>query len=538
MQIEVIDRFETFLRLKENWDSVYEADPEAQFFLSWTWMSKWLEKLESQWFVLAARPSAEAPAYTGFFPLRLRTKMNKAGGFFNEVAMAGNRTADYTGFICTPETQNHVIPAFSIGIQKLNWTVLNLEQLCASEDRFSLFMHHIAQADFDIREIDLVNTSDSIDNGICPRIDLPSDWETYLKGHLSANTRQKLRRFLRKVEDSDEFRITHAESATFERDLEILLRFWELKWRGRKGRRTESIQNNCRLMLGHAFENDALFLPVLWRGETPLAALATLIDKKKGSLLFFIGARDEAFDNPPPGLVLHAHSIRYAIENGFTTYDFLRGNEPYKYSFGPTERTIRHIVITTKNRQNLGDRLDRRSIPVVLRQTIALHKAGRLAEAEIGYRQILHVHPRCSNTLYGYGQLMTMRGDHRAAEALFRTLVSVEPKSSKAWLTLAQSLEAQSRFSEAAIAYREIIGQWRDAAVAHNGLGRCLIQLGRLNEALAEFDTALGLQPDDPAAAANRADTLQRLGTPSPAGCALAHRSMMPNSAMNAEAGT
>jgi len=63
----------------------------------------------------------------------------------------------------------------------------------------------------------------------------------------------------------------------------------------------------------------------------------------------------------------HAHSIRYAIENGFTEYDFLRGNETYKYSFGVKERSIRHIVIGTKNGRNIGGRLNSRTVPAALK---------------------------------------------------------------------------------------------------------------------------------------------------------------------------
>jgi hypothetical protein len=43
MHIDAFDKFQNFLTLKRDWDSVYKADPEAQFFLSWTWMSRWLK---------------------------------------------------------------------------------------------------------------------------------------------------------------------------------------------------------------------------------------------------------------------------------------------------------------------------------------------------------------------------------------------------------------------------------------------------------------------------------------------------------------
>jgi CelD/BcsL family acetyltransferase involved in cellulose biosynthesis len=103
---------------------------------------------------------------------------------------------------------------------------------------------------------------------------------------------------------------------------------------------------------------------------------------QRKSLLFFMGGRDETFVNPPPGFVLHAYSIRHAIENGFETYDFLRGNEPYKYAFGAEERRIRTIVVSTRDGSSLGGKLDRRSLPFVRQRTMELHKAHRLSEAE------------------------------------------------------------------------------------------------------------------------------------------------------------
>ena len=54
--------------------------------------------------------------------------------------------------------------------------------------------------------------------------------------------------------------------------------------------------------------------------------LAFLIDERKKTYNFYIGGRDESFKGPPTGLVLHAYAIRHAIANGFTKYDFLRGN--------------------------------------------------------------------------------------------------------------------------------------------------------------------------------------------------------------------
>ena len=41
-----------------------------------------------------------------------------------------------------------------------------------------------------------------------------------------------------------------------------------------------------------------------------------------------------------PGIVLLGHVIRDAIERGVPVFDFLRGEEPYKYSFGPAPHDL------------------------------------------------------------------------------------------------------------------------------------------------------------------------------------------------------
>ena len=70
MQIEKIDNFETFKKIRENWDSVYAGDHQAQFFLSWIWLSGWLQMVHEPWFILAAKPDTKDSSYVAFFPLK------------------------------------------------------------------------------------------------------------------------------------------------------------------------------------------------------------------------------------------------------------------------------------------------------------------------------------------------------------------------------------------------------------------------------------------------------------------------------------
>lgn len=496
MQIDVVDDMQRLMELRADWEAVYDADPEAQFFLSWTWMIDWLPRVAGPWFVLAARADPATP-YVAFLPLRLGTEQHNNGSFYNEINFAGNYAADYAGFITRPEVEREALSAFGRFMMHLNWTNLRLDNFAASERRMRLFLAQFPSRTVVTKEVPRINP-DNVNNCICPFVPLPNDWEQYLNERLSANTRQKIRRLLRQLDGGGELRIVLADARTIERDVDILLRFWATRWAERKGKRIESLVRNNRITLMRAFASASLLLPVLWKGDTPLGALATFVDERKKSLLFYLSGRDESCNTPPPGLLLHAWSIRHAIVRGFKIYDFLRGNEPYKYSFGAEERHIKCIRISTRSGRNLGDRLDPRSVPEVLDRATKLHEAGRLQEAERGYRQVLDITPRNTTALYRFAQLMATKGNHAAAKRLFKTLTELRPDAYKAWLGLAKSLQARGRFAEAVQAYREVIRLRPEIALAHRNLGDVLLKLGRNAEAASAFGSANALCSPEP----------------------------------------
>ena len=101
-------------------------------------------------------------------------------------------------------------------------------------------------------------------------------------------------------------------------------------WCWLKGSDTERLAAKYGMIVTRGLDEDMVMMPVLWHGDTPVGVLASFVDWHKSRLLFFVSGRDEQFRDLPVGLLLHAHNIRWAIENGIETYDLLRGNEPYR----------------------------------------------------------------------------------------------------------------------------------------------------------------------------------------------------------------
>lgn len=393
MQVDIIDSYDAFITLEANWTNVYQKDIEAQFFLSWIWFSRVFQQYPKEWRVLAVRSGQQGDPYVGFFPLSFKTVWSKRKNRFrNEINMAGTLFwGQYTGFICDPIWEDKVIPNFAKTLMQLHWSRLSLKYLYASDKRISLFMSEFPADIFQTSEHERWINNGTTNNLLCPFIALPSDFDTYMQTCLSPNTRQKIRRYMRKFEKSQDLYISITTEDTLQRDLDILVELWMQKWIDLKGHKTKSLARMYRLILQHGFECNSLYMPILWRDEKPLGMLANFIDWQKRSVFFFVSARDEQNKEPYVGLVLHALSIRWAIENGFNTYDFCHGDEAYKYSFGATDRILKHLVVRTRSGINLHGMLDPGQLGDVMEQIIKLIEKNSLSEAKIGCQQVRDV---------------------------------------------------------------------------------------------------------------------------------------------------
>ncbi len=408
MQVDVVKTYTEFEKLKLNWNAVYAADPEAQFFLSWDWLSQVFLQREKGWFILALRLGESTNDYVAFFPLRMKTQMSqRSQTFYNVISVAGRYTwSDYAGLICHSDHEAKAIPLLAKKLTQMHWRDLYLKNLLISKHRLKLFTEQFNKEIFSYRYRTRIGKSDGINLLVCPRVDLPTDFETYLTQSLSANTRQKTRRYLRKLENSDDLSITHSTTETYQRDAGFLIDFWKEKWVETKGEETAQLARKYRDILDLGFKCDALFMPVLWRDNKPLGVLGIFVDRQKKQLLYFVAGRDEQCNNPPPGFILHAYSIRWAIENGFRHYDFLRGDEGFKYSFGATDQEIQYLVISTRSGTNLNDTLDPGSLDDALKKAIRYQNSGRIDEAKTGFQQILDVDPNNNTALRCLGNLV------------------------------------------------------------------------------------------------------------------------------------
>ena len=145
-------------------------------------------------------------------------------------------------------------------------------------------------------------------------------------------------------------------------------------------------------------------------------------------------------------------------------------------------------------------------------QGFALHRQGRLDEAEAVYRRVLASQPAHFGALHFTGLIYYQRGAlTEAAEWIGRAL-AVNPTSPEAHSNLGLALLDLKRPEEALASHERSLKLKPDLPDTLNNRGNALQALNRPAEALADYDRALQLRPDYLLAHNNRGNALRALG--------------------------
>jgi predicted O-linked N-acetylglucosamine transferase (SPINDLY family) len=140
------------------------------------------------------------------------------------------------------------------------------------------------------------------------------------------------------------------------------------------------------------------------------------------------------------------------------------------------------------------------------------HQAGRLAEAERIYRQVLLQQPDHAKALNLLGVLAEQAGRLDEALDLIQRAIQFRPDWPEAHGSLGNVLKDKGQFEQAIAAYRQAIRLKPGLGGAHSNLGVVLAELGRIDEAIAAYREAIRLEPNYAKAHNNLGSVLREKG--------------------------
>lgn len=129
----------------------------------------------------------------------------------------------------------------------------------------------------------------------------------------------------------------------------------------------------------------------------------------------------------------------------------------------------------------------------MLRRAIALHQAGRLEEAQQGYRGVLDQQRDNADALAMMGLLAHQVGRNEIAADFLRKALSVEPGHAEAALNLGIVLRGGGDLDGAIAQFRRVVTLKPDSAGGHGNLGLALVERGDTAKAADSFARALAI---------------------------------------------
>lgn len=140
------------------------------------------------------------------------------------------------------------------------------------------------------------------------------------------------------------------------------------------------------------------------------------------------------------------------------------------------------------------------------------HQAGRLDEAERGYRLILEREPAQSEALHGLGLLAYRRGNLQGALEWLARACSTEPRNPVYWFNHGVVLQRAGLVAEAVEAYGKAIQLNQRYIEPRTNLGNAYKELGRLADAQAAYEQVIAIKPDHAEAQNNLGVVLKEQG--------------------------
>ena len=309
------------------WDRLVATTRLRSPFLSWTWQSEW------------------ARVFAGNRPLQIQCVEDGSGGLVALLPLyeaspgrlqllGGADVSDYLDLIVTR------------GREEEAWMALLQSR---SAERTEWELHAVPAASHTVTVVPQLAAACGLTASVtveerCPVLALPPSWETYLAS-LSGKHRHELLRKTRRLErDAPDARVSSVSAPTdVERRLGDFLGLHRRSGAGKARFMDDRMEQFFRRVLIAFAERGACRLWFLDTSSGPIAAFVTIEWDET------VGLYNSGFDSDraalSPGVVLLAQLVRDAIARGRRRFDFLRGEERYKYEFEPVAEAVHAVRI-------------------------------------------------------------------------------------------------------------------------------------------------------------------------------------------------
>lgn len=345
--VDLITHKADFLDLAGEWNDLLERSEQPTIFLTWEWLSAWYQfifnKDQKLWLVVVRH--RQTKKLVAIAPLMLQPRKVVIGVTLTELCFLGAGSgADHLDFILDHQYQQEleILLTEFISSQEKSWDLIHLEG-----GRQYAVAYRVLQA--------LGHTAYSYPI-ICPYLQLPSRWDDYLKT-LGKKRRYKIGAYRRKLEAAFPGQVTYQCVQTKQELDDSVSDLFSLhqqaqQAQGRKGAFAEQKRQMFHQQICQQFlKNGWLRLYFLRVEQKPIAMVYSFF--YHGVVSFYTTGFDLQWSAQSPGQQIIYYVLEQMINEQAQEFDFLRGDEDYKFMMTKTVREDQRFIVP----QNMSGRL-------------------------------------------------------------------------------------------------------------------------------------------------------------------------------------
>jgi CelD/BcsL family acetyltransferase involved in cellulose biosynthesis len=354
MNVRVYEDLSGFTALQPLWNRLLQSSATNTLFLTPEWQRAWWTAFgQGKALRLLAmyedggEPKAIIPLFvqqTLFDPeaplpeisIERPSSTSNAGSLRSVHLVGGSEVSDYLDIIAPADAHRPAwAAAFDFLDQQKDWQILDLRSLPAASPSVSTVIELARARGWD---------SQQVREDVCPVLDLPATWDAYLATQLDKKKRHELRRKIRKAEQEVDVRWYLVEPFNLDVGLQVFFQLHRASDPEKDVFMSEPMQGFFRDVAGVARDNGWLRLAIL-RFDGHAVASYLCFDYRGDRLMYNSGFDVSTYGHLSPGIVLAGRLIEDAIERGLRRFDFLQGDERYKYDLGAQDTEVLRIFI-------------------------------------------------------------------------------------------------------------------------------------------------------------------------------------------------
>ena len=329
-----------FAALADEWNGLLARSRFDTLFLTHEWQTTWWHQLgEGDLWIVAFR-QPESGRLVGIAPLyRLLHKAGLWAGSHVLHLVGCTEVSDYLDLIIEAGQEEAVYENLCHWLHSADapaWDVLDLCNLPEASLSYRTLPQIVRGAGYRV---------DVTQEDVAPFIPLPARYDDYLSERVEKKQRHEIRRKQRRAEREAVagFYVVGPEH-DLKQEVDDFIALQQASRPDKEAFMTPEMQRffhyAARRML------DAGYLRLTFLTLNGIKAATYFSFEYKGHLLLYNSGYDTGeFAHLSPGWVLLAYLIQHSIADGLKVFDFLQGDEEYKYRFGSQDNKVMRTVI-------------------------------------------------------------------------------------------------------------------------------------------------------------------------------------------------